>query len=56
LQKIALIAFPLLHLEQASVQNSARATLLQGGQFNQQEKKQIQKNPINKHSFCDKFF
>jgi hypothetical protein len=37
------IAFPLLHLVQASVQNSAIATFLQGGPLTQQEKKEIQK-------------
>jgi hypothetical protein len=39
LQKIALIAFPPLCVGQASVQNSAKATFLQGVQFIQQEKK-----------------
>jgi hypothetical protein len=42
-----LIAFPRLHLGQASVQNSARATFSQGGQFIQQEKKEIKKIPCN---------
>jgi hypothetical protein len=44
--KIALIAFPPLRVGQASVQNSARATFLQGGQFIQQEKKEIPKNSL----------
>jgi hypothetical protein len=39
LQKIELIAVPLLRVRQESMQNSATATFLQGAQFIQQEKK-----------------
>jgi hypothetical protein len=38
LQKIALIAFPPIRVGQASAQNSATPTFLQGAQFIQQEK------------------
>jgi hypothetical protein len=58
LRKIALIAFPPLRVGQASVQNSATATFLQGTQFIQQEKKINPKifpchfSVTNTHSYC----